>query len=119
MWADNNIVKTLSKFHSLEILSGGEGVARRRGVDGTREQERTEVSCPAQQKDYSETFHLIYKGNGKESRYDMGGQTKGHNWAPKLSMRFWNSLPFIKGWTRTSVLLHFISQLDADGAPIR
>lgn len=20
----------------------------------------------------------------------MGGQTKGHNWAPKLSMRFWN-----------------------------
>lgn len=20
----------------------------------------------------------------------MGGQTKGHNWAPKLAMRFWN-----------------------------
>jgi hypothetical protein len=48
------------------------------------------VSCPAQQKDYSETFHLIDKGNGKEKKYDMGGQSKGHNWAPKLLMRFWN-----------------------------
>jgi hypothetical protein len=55
-----------------------------------REQEQKEVSCPVQQRDYSETFHLIDKGNGKESKYDMGGQTKGHNWAPKLCMRFWN-----------------------------
>ena len=48
------------------------------------------VSCPTQQKDYSQTFHLIDKGNGKESKYDMGGQTKGHNWAPKFVMRYWN-----------------------------
>eukprot|EP00956_Cyclotella_meneghiniana_P027905 scaffold63911_cov67-Cyclotella_meneghiniana.AAC.6 len=49
-----------------------------------------EVPCPSQQKHYSSTFHLIDKGNRKESKYDMGGQTKGHYWAPKLSMRFWN-----------------------------
>jgi hypothetical protein len=90
MWADNNIVKTLSNFHSPEILAVGAGVLRRRRVDGQREQHQTEVSCPRQQKDYSETFHLIDKGNGKESKYDMGGQTKGHNWAPKLVMRYWN-----------------------------
>ena len=90
LWADNNIVKTLSNFHSPELLEAGHGVLRRRRVDGLREQERTAVQCPLQQKDYSETFHLIDKGNGKESHYDMGGQTKGHNWAPKLTMRFWN-----------------------------
>jgi hypothetical protein len=90
MWADNNIVKTLSNFHKPSILPAGSGVLRRRRVDGSREKDRTEVSCPTQQKDYSQTFHLIDKGNGKESKYDMGGQTKGHNWAPKLVMRYWN-----------------------------
>ena len=55
-----------------------------------REAEKTDVLCSVQQRDYSETFHLIDKGNGKESNYDMGGQTKGHNWAPKLTMRYWN-----------------------------
>ncbi|KAL7525349.1 hypothetical protein ACHAXR_000966, partial [Thalassiosira sp. AJA248-18] len=90
MWGDNSIVKTLSNFHTPEVLVAGEGVLRRRRVDGVREQERTEVSCPVQQRDYSETFHLIDKGNGKESKYDLGGQTKGHNWAPKLSMRYFN-----------------------------
>ena len=25
-----------------------------------------------------------------ESKHNMDGQTKGHNWAPKLHMRFWN-----------------------------
>ena len=90
MWADNNIVKTLSNFHTPEILEAGTGVRRRRKVDGKREDKKTEVPCPSQQKHYSSTFHLIDKGNGKESKYDMGGQTKGHYWAPKLSMRFWN-----------------------------
>ena len=90
MWADNNIVKTLSNFHSPEILAAGAGMLRRRRVDGSREQHQTEVSCPVQQKDYSETFHLIDKGNGKESKYDLGGHSKGHNWAPKLNMRFFN-----------------------------
>ncbi|KAL7527926.1 hypothetical protein ACHAXR_002197 [Thalassiosira sp. AJA248-18] len=86
MWSDNNIVKTLSNFHTPEILPAAVGVLRRRRVDGVREELQTEVSCPIQQKDYSETFHL----NGKESKYDMDGQTKGHNWAPKLHMRFFN-----------------------------
>lgn len=89
-WSDNNIVKTLSNFHSSIVLPAGDGLLPRRRVDGVQEQDQTEVSCPLQQKDYSETFHLINKGNGKESKYDMGGQTKGHNWAPKLTMRYWN-----------------------------
>ncbi len=90
MWSDNNIVKTLSNFHKPEILQVGDGVLRRKKVDGVREANKTDVSCPVQQRDYSKTFHLIDKGNGKESNYDMGGQTKGHNWAPKLTMRYWN-----------------------------
>ena len=90
MWSDNNIVKTLSNFHKPEILQVGDEVLRRKKVDGVREANKTDVSCPVQQRDYSKTFHLIGKGNGKESNYDMGGQTKGHNWAPKLTMRYWN-----------------------------
>jgi hypothetical protein len=92
LWADNNIVKTLSNFHSPEVLAAaaGSGMLRRRRVDGSSEQEQTEVSCPLQHKDYSEKFHLIDKGNGKESKYDLGGQTKDHNWAPKLNMHFFN-----------------------------
>eukprot|EP00956_Cyclotella_meneghiniana_P004248 scaffold5201_cov42-Cyclotella_meneghiniana.AAC.2 len=90
MWADNAIVKTLSNFHTPEILEAGLGVNRRRRVDGMREFDLTAVQCPIQQKDYSETSHLIEKGNGKESKYDLGRQTKGHNWAPKLVMRFFN-----------------------------
>eukprot|EP00956_Cyclotella_meneghiniana_P004059 scaffold4911_cov47-Cyclotella_meneghiniana.AAC.17 len=72
------------------VSTQGTGVSRRRRVDGVREQDKTQVPCPEQQKDYSETFHLIDKGNGKESKYDMSGQSKGHNWAPKLSMRYFN-----------------------------
>jgi hypothetical protein len=40
----------------------------------SRENDRTDVSCLTQQKDYSQTFHLIDKGNGKESKYDMSGK---------------------------------------------
>jgi hypothetical protein len=90
MWADNAIVKTLSNFHSPKILEARSGVLCRHQVDGQPELTPTEVPCPEQQKDYCETFHLIDKGNGKESRYNMGGQSKGHNWAPKLTMRFFN-----------------------------
>jgi hypothetical protein len=45
MWADNAIVKTLSNFHSPNILEVGSGVLRRRQVDGIREQSQTEVPC--------------------------------------------------------------------------
>ena len=83
-------MKTLSNFHSPELLKVGEGMLRKRKVDGRREQHQTEVSCPAQNKTYSETFHLIDKGNGAEANYDMGGHSKGHNWSPKLTMRYFN-----------------------------
>ncbi|KAL7525970.1 hypothetical protein ACHAXR_001243 [Thalassiosira sp. AJA248-18] len=77
MWSANNIVKTLSNFHKPEVLAAAVGVLQRRRVDGSREELQTEVSCPVQQNDYSETFHLINKGNGKENKYGMGGQIKG------------------------------------------
>ena len=90
MWSDNNIVKTLSNFHSPEILPAGDGLLRKRRVDGQREQHRTDVTCPVQNRAYSETFHLIDKGNGAEASYDMGGASRLHNWSPKLTMRFFN-----------------------------
>ena len=90
MWSDNNIVKTLSNFHSPNVLPAGDGVRRKRRVDGKREQHRTEVTCPEQNKAYSATFHQIDKGNSNEANYDMGGHSKGHNWSPKLTMRFFN-----------------------------
>ena len=46
--------------------------------------------CPVQNKHYSETFHLIDKGNGKEVKYDLGGQIKAHNWSPKVFWRLIN-----------------------------
>ena len=52
LWADNNIVKTLSNFHMPRILPVGFGVSRRRRIEGVREKDPTEVTCPEQQKDY-------------------------------------------------------------------
>ena len=72
-------------------MKQGTGLIRKkRGSDGKREQRKSEVPCPHQNRDYSETFHLIDKGNGAEANYDMGGHSKGHNWSPKLTMRFFN-----------------------------
>ena len=70
MWSDNNIVRTLSNFHSPEVVQ--DGLQRKRKVDGLRERAQTPVPCPIQNKDYSETFHLIDKGNGAEFKYNIG-----------------------------------------------
>ena len=37
-----------------------------------------------------EIIHLIDKGNGKEAKYDLGGQSKTHNWSPKVFWRLIN-----------------------------
>jgi hypothetical protein len=90
-WGDNSIIKTLSNCHGPEILRAGDGVSwKRRGEDGKRERESTEVSCPAQTKYYCQTFHLINKGNGAERPYDMGGKSRTHNWSPKIVFRLIN-----------------------------
>mmetsp|Transcript_29715 Transcript_29715/g.54805 ORF Transcript_29715/g.54805 Transcript_29715/m.54805 type:complete len:295 (+) Transcript_29715:1717-2601(+) len=92
LWADNNIVKTLSNYHSPIILPDGSGVLKKKkkGSDGKRDFCRSEVPCPEQNREYSETFHLIDKGNGAEATYDMGGTSRTHNWGPKLVMRMVN-----------------------------
>ena len=48
------------------------------------------VPCPVQQLDYSNHFYWIDKGNGQEERSKIMIKTKLHNWAPKLSLRFYN-----------------------------
>ena len=91
LWSGNSVVKTLYGFHYPIVCAEGVGVLqKKRGEDGRRDQHRTEVSFPQQNKYYSKTFHLIDKGNGAEEKYDMGGHSKGHNWLPKLTMRFFN-----------------------------
>jgi hypothetical protein len=71
-------------------LPAGSGVLCRRWVDNCERKIGQKSLALHNRKITSDTFHLIDKGNGKESKYDMGGQTKGHNWAPKLVMRYWN-----------------------------
>ena len=48
MWADNNIVQTLSNYHSPKIVK--EVLKRMRKVDGVHECAQTPVSCPLQNK---------------------------------------------------------------------
>ena len=85
MWPDNNIVCTLSNFYPKTIIEAG--IKRKRNFDGVRERDSTAVSCPIQNKYYSETFHWIDKGNGSEATYDIGTQTNFNVWIPKLA--FW------------------------------
>ena len=77
-WADNAIVKTLSNFHSSTVIDAG---IQRRGMDedGQRMKDPAPVNCPEQMVAYCETFHLIDKGNGVESRYTLAnGGSKTH-----------------------------------------
>ena len=87
VWSDNNKVKTLSNFHSPVVLEVGLDMLRKMRVDGKRDRDKSEVPCSVQMKDYCETFHLIDKGNGAEANYDMGGESRSHNWSPKLVFR--------------------------------
>ena len=49
------------------------------------------VNCPEQTVASCETFHLIDKGNGVESRYTpANGGSKTYGWTPKLSFRLFN-----------------------------
>jgi len=81
-------VKTLSNFDSPVIIK--EGVQRWCRIDDVRQCNPVGVPVPAQAKDYCETFHKIDKGNMVEAKYDLGGNSKSHGWAPKLSYRFFN-----------------------------
>ena len=66
-------MKTLSNFHSPVIIE--DGVHRRCKIVGTRQRDSVGVPVPAQGKAYCETFHRIDKGNGAETKYDLGGNT--------------------------------------------
>ena len=51
---------------------------------------RSPVPCSQQNRDCSETFHLIDKGIGIEAKYDLGRRIRTHNWCPKFCMRLFN-----------------------------
>ena len=83
VWSYNALTRMLSNFHGPVILEAGRGVLQKnRDDNGKRERMKAEVRCPAQTKDYCETFHLIDKGNGAEANYDLGGKSRLHNWLP-------------------------------------
>ncbi len=75
VWSNNAAVQTLSNFHGPEILEAGMGVLRiKRDKDGKQERHKTDVPCPAQTKDYCNTFHLIdsTRGMGRKHRTIWG-----------------------------------------------
>ena len=88
LWADNNIVRTLSNCHPPQIIING--LMRKKKKDGVRDRAQSSVPCPAQNQYYSETFHLINKANCTESKYDIGIETHSHGWTPKLAFRYYN-----------------------------
>ena len=65
IWYGNNLVRTVSNFHTPKVVD--EGLKRERKVNGVQERDPTVVPCPQQNIDYSETFHLIDKGNDTEA----------------------------------------------------
>ena len=79
----------MSNFHPPEIIDDGL-MRKKRASDGSREQEQSQVPCPIQQQYYSETFHLIDKGNGAEACYDISVESHTHGWSPKLAFRYFN-----------------------------
>ena len=91
LWADNNVVATLSNCYPPRLLRSGEGVNRRlRGDDGHREMNSTPVKVPLQTKVYVDTFDRIDKKNLKDLRSDLKGILKKHNWSPKINRRYYN-----------------------------
>jgi hypothetical protein len=89
-WLDNAVVKTLSNHHCANVLVMGGLMRRRKDNSGSRTMHQMPVPCLVQMKEYSETFHLIDNGNGKEAKYDMAGKSRKHNWSPKLVFRMFN-----------------------------
>ncbi len=89
-WSDNAVVKTLSNHPCANVLVASRLMWRRKDDSGSRRMNQTSVPCPAQMKEYSKTFHLIDKGNGKEAKYNMAGKSWKHNWSPKLVFRMFN-----------------------------
>ncbi len=91
VWANNPTVKRLSNYHGATIIKAENGLMQR-AKDKSRiwALHQKAVLCPAQTKDYCQTFHLIDKGNGNEAKYNMARKSWLHNWAPKLVFRLFN-----------------------------
>jgi hypothetical protein len=85
VWANNAIMKMLSNYHGAVILEAENGLMQRAmDKSGKRAMRQKAVPCPAQTREYCQTFHLIDKGNGKEVKYDMARKRRLHNWVPNL-----------------------------------
>ena len=90
IWSDNNLVKTLSNYHEPQVVPA-RMMRWKIGPDGVREKDQSKVNDPLQNANYSDTYYQIDKSNQIEARSVLGKQgSKKHDWAPKLSFRFFN-----------------------------
>ena len=88
--ADDAVVKTLSNFYCTIVINQG---IQQQGLSkySKRMKDPAPVDCSEQMIAYSETFHLIGKGNSVESRYIMDlGASKIHGMTHKLLLRLIN-----------------------------
>ena len=76
------------QFPFAEVVE--EGLQRKGKVKGVSKRVQMPVLCPIQNKEYSQIFHLIDKGNGAESKHNVGLESHKHSWLPKLVMHYFN-----------------------------
>ena len=88
LWSKNNLVQTLSNFHTPKIID--EGLKRKRKINGVCKIDSAVVPCLHQNINYSETFHLIDKGNDMEAKNHLVGQSKARSYLQLFNMNFNN-----------------------------
>ena len=87
-WEDNNCVKTLSSFHTPEVIKGG--LEQRWQDPATRQRALCQlpVDCQSQVESCCETFHLIDGSHFAEAKNDIAGESHDHRWRPELASCF-------------------------------
>ena len=80
MWVDNNIVPTLSNYHSPRFLKPGDRVmCQKKTKDKLRHWKTSAVNFPKETKNYTEALYLINYHNLKDLKFDLKGHSKKHN----------------------------------------
>ena len=73
------------------MLTEDEGLFCRKGnTDRGQDRLSSAVKIPLQTKAYVSDIDKIDKKNLKDSKYDLKGHSKKHDWAPHLINRFFN-----------------------------
>ena len=69
-------VHTQNKYEI--VLKEGSGLLGKKEADGKNKHRQSDVPCPKQDQDYSDTFHQIDKSNSAKDTCELGGQSKSH-----------------------------------------